>query len=139
MTSKNFGNIYIVKLKKGEEVISSLENFARVEEIRFAWISGLGGLEKASIGYYNLGGKQYHFKDFSGDLEVTSLEGNIASFEGKSALHIHLTISDENQNTLGGHLKEAVVGGTLELRVETFDQEINRVKDDDTGLDLLDF
>lgn len=139
MTFKKFGSIYIVKLKRGEEVTSNLIQFSKDQNIKFAWISGLGALSKVELGYYNLEGKEYHFEERGGDLEVTSLTGDISQFEGNPALHIHLNLCDPTLLSFGGHLKDGIVGGTLELKIETFDEEVKRAKDPDTGLNLLDF
>lgn len=137
MTFKKFGNIYIAELRKGEQVVEELMRFAREEGVKFAWVSGLGALSKVTMGYYDLEEKEYHFEDREGDLEVTSFEGNISGMEGSPVVHVHLNVADKSLDSFGGHLKEGVIGGTLELRIEVFDEEVVREKDGETGLNLL--
>lgn len=139
MFFKKFGNIYIIRLKRGEEMVSSLEKLSEEEHIEFAWVSGLGAVSKITLGYYDLGTKEYFWKNFQGDLEISSLQGNISWQGEKPIIHVHTAIADEKQTSFGGHLKEAIAGGTIELRVETFGDRIEREKDEETGLNLLNF
>ncbi len=138
MSFKKFGLKYILTIDKGEEVINAITKFAKKENIKLATFSGIGAVSSATIGYYELSTKSYRGKDFSGNLEVTSLLGNIAILKGEQFVHSHITISDENLNVFGGHLKQAVVGVTLEVVVELIDGEIERKFSDEIGLNLLD-
>ena len=49
-------------------------------------------------------------------------------------LHIHATLSDGENFTIGGHLTSAVITGSCELFVTAVDAEINRVFNEKTGL-----
>lgn len=129
---------YILKLERGEEVVESITSFAKQEGIDNALVSAIGAVDKITLGFYELKTKSYHWRDFTGDLEVTSLTGNITLLEGSPFLHAHLTIADENLNSFGGHLKEARVGVTLEVIIEKLDSNISRKMDREIGLNLLD-
>ena len=54
-------------------------------------------------------------------------------------LHCHITLSDVEMETIAGHLKEGVVGATVEIVVVQLDSEINRKYDEKIGLNLMDF
>ena len=67
-------------------------------------------------------------------MEITSLNGTIT----ESAIHIHATLADKNFQTVGGHLKEAIVGGTCEIYLEQIKATLERKADAETGLNLID-
>lgn len=138
MKVKQVGQKFLIVLEMGEEVINSLTNFSKEYKINFGSFQAIGAVSFAAIGNYEVDKKTYHWKDFKGNLEVTSLLGNIASLDGKIVIHTHINISDENFNCFGGHLKEALVSGTLEVVVEVNDELIERKFNDEIGLNLLD-
>ncbi|WP_394020584.1 PCC domain-containing protein [Anaerococcus cruorum] len=46
------------------------------------------------------------------NLEITSLIGNITTFEDKPVVHTHITCANENSKVIGGHLGEATCSFT---------------------------
>jgi predicted DNA-binding protein with PD1-like motif len=56
----------------------------------------------------------------------------------KPFIHAHITIADQQFGTFGGHLKEAIVGATCEIYLTRLRGKIQRIKDEITGLNLLD-
>lgn len=129
---------YILKFDKGEEVVEGLAGFIKDQNISSAWVSGLGGLSAVSIGYFDQNELKYCWQDYAGSLELTNLTGNIARQDDEPALHLHATVSDESLKCVGGHLKSAVVGGTVEVLVTPLeDMSLTRQKDQATGLNLL--
>jgi uncharacterized protein len=138
MKFKTLGSKYLVKLEKDEEIIASLTQFCKEQNISAGTISAIGAFNKATIGWYELSSKSYHWLDFSGNLEVISLTGNVALLENEPMLHIHCVISNEQLQCFGGHLKEGVVGVTLEVVIEKLEGEIERKMDEEIGLNLLD-
>lgn len=131
---------YTLVFLKGEEVVQVLLDFIKEKDIKAGWVLGLGGLSQATLGCYALADKTYHWSDVAGDLELTNLTGNMAWQDGEPVLHLHATISDESLVAKGGHLKAAVVAGTVEVLIHTWDSDkrFNRAKDKATGLNLLD-
>ena len=85
------------------------------------------------------GSKEYEFQDFSGDLELVSLQGNIALADDKPMLHMHAVVGNERLETVGGHFANGVVGGTVEIFITTFEQTFERVHDETIGLKLISF
>lgn len=132
------GDNYLVRVEKGEQLISSLIKLVKDEDIQGAWISGLGGSLSAEIGFYTLDEQAYDFKVFDQLLEITSLQGNVSWLNGEPKLHMHGTFSDENMKAIGGHVKELTVGGTCEIILHTFNTKLTRTLDDEVGLPLLD-
>lgn len=130
---------WMIRLKKGEPLIENLIKFAQKENIRGGWISGIGGALSAQLAFYDLQAKGYEVKEFDKLLEITSLHGNIAWGENGPVVHVHGTFSDANMQSIGGHVKELVVGGTCEIFLHNwFKDKLTRTHDDETGLPLLD-
>ncbi len=124
--------------KKGEQFIDSLTEFAKEEGMVAASFHGLGGALTVEIGYYHLDRKEYEFTKLNEVLEIVSLHGNIALKDGEPLIHAHGVFSDPELSTYAGHIKEMVVGGTCELRLQSYDDEWIRKYDEDTGLHLID-
>lgn len=112
-----------------------------MKEIRIdgAWVSGIGAALECELGFYNLETKQYQWRTFQGPLEILSLQGNLAKNEaGEMMFHLHGTFSDNQYQTVGGHVKDLTVGGTLELFIHRSYQPLHRKTDKAVGLQTLD-
>lgn len=118
--------------------MSALTELIKKEEIKGAWLSGLGGAMSVELGYYALDDKEYRWKRLDQLLEIASLQGNVSWKDGEPVLHVHGTFSDENMQAFGGHVKELTVGGTCEVMLHALQQPLQRKQNEDTGLSLLD-
>ncbi|MBM3200738.1 DNA-binding protein, partial [Candidatus Woesearchaeota archaeon] len=78
------------------------------------------------------------YKTFKKPLEIISLIGNAALFNGKPMIHAHVSLSDDKMKVFGGHLKEATVSATCEVVLRAFDEKVARKEDLKIGLKLLD-
>ena len=132
---------YFLRLEKDEELVQSLKAFCQRQGVTSGYVQGIGGLQTARLGVYRLSGsKEYEFTDFSGDLEMISLQGNVSlDEEGSHMLHLHAVVGNEQLSTVGGHFDSGVVGGTVELMVTAFVIPFTRVLDDEIGLKLINF
>jgi len=137
MYSKKFNNYYILRLKKGEEIIQSLTDFAKKIKLKGAFVYGLGVGENLTLGYFDAHKKSYIKKQFKGEYEFTSFLGNISYFEKQPVIHIHVTITNKKFNAFGGHLFSGYVPATLEIVVSPLRKILKRKKDIATGLNLL--
>ncbi len=131
-------NKYLVTLTRGEKIIEELLEFCELNRINSATLTGIGGARDIELGYYDLETKEYSWKTFPKVHEVLSLNGNICMVDDKPFIHAHMVISNNTFQCFGGHLKEAVVGATLEVLIVKLDKGLTRVFDDNTGLKLLD-
>jgi len=138
MIFKQIKDDYIVRLNEGELLVKNLLDLVNQNEVKGAWISGLGAAKWAEIGFYDLPNKKYEWSKINRPLEILSLQGNIAWVNNELIIHIHGSFSDDKMQTLGGHVKELEVGGTCEIIINTLNSsELLRLRDDDTGLNLL--
>jgi hypothetical protein len=138
MIYKKFGEKYIVRVEKGEELVGALKNFCQEEKIRLGMISGLGAANRITLGLFKTDTKKYFPKEFSGDHELASVLGNISQMNGEVYLHLHAVVSDKDCQAFGGHLNSAIISGTFEGVIEKIDGEINRKYNKETGLNLYD-
>jgi len=109
MKFKQFNDKYIIRLDKNEEIVDSLRKFCREKEITLGWVSGIGAVNRATIGLFETVTKQYYARELTGDMEISSLTGNISSMKGDVYLHLHACLSDAENKTYGGHLTAATM------------------------------
>lgn len=139
MEYEQFGNRYVVRLDKGEDIPTSLKKICHKEEIRSGTISGIGAVNKAVIGLFETAAKIYHSKEYTGDMEITSLSGNISRQNDEVYLHIHACLGDSTYGVFGGHLNSAIVSATVEIVIDVIEGSVGRKFSEEIGLNLLDF
>lgn len=114
---KNTTRPFILVMKRGDNLVKSIVDCADAANLSSASLSGLGAIQKPTLGYFNWDTKDYRFKIFPGVFELTSLNGNIGFVDGKRFAHIHVTLGNDQYNVIGGHLKDATVGVTAEITI----------------------
>ncbi|MGI6685914.1 MAG: PPC domain-containing DNA-binding protein [Bacillota bacterium] len=139
MEFKRFNDKYVIRLDKNEEVVETLKNFCQEQEITLGWVNGIGAVNRATIGLFETAIKKYHARELTGDMEVSSLTGNISSMNGEVYLHLHICLSDKENKTYGGHLTSATISATGELIVGVIDGTVDRKFNPEIGLNLLQF
>ncbi len=133
-------NDYVfVRLFKGEEVFSQLEQLVEKMQWPAGFVSGIGAIKDIEIGAYDLPRKEYVRKNFTDVFELSSLQGNFVRLEGKPFFHLHGVISDHSLETKAGHFFSFRVAATVEIKIRVFNQEVTREQDDEIGLKLLSF
>ena len=136
MKYKKFDNTYVVRIEKGEEVISKLTDLCNNENIKLGSITGIGATDKLVIGLFDTNSKQYHKTTLTGPMEITSLMGNVSTKDGETYLHIHINVCNTDMQVYGGHLNECYISATCELHVTKIDGEVDRYFDESIGLNL---
>lgn len=139
MNYKKFGNKYVVRIDKGEEIVQTLEKFCQDNNITLGSIQGLGAADEIKIGVFETGTKEYHVAKLNGDHEITNLTGNISTMDGEVYLHLHITLANTEYEVCGGHLNSAVVSGTCEVIIDAIDGKVDREFSDEIGLNLYNF
>ena len=140
MKYKKIGNKWILRIDKGEEIISTLKEFSKANNIKCGFISGIGATNKIKLGVFDIGKKTYNLKDFSGDFEITSLIGNITTVdEDDIYIHLHATIADIECNAHAGHVKSAYVSITSEILIDEIETTVGRDKDPDLKINIFKF
>ena len=139
MEYRRFGEQYMIRIDRGEEVLEQLTLLCRGEKIRAGEIVGLGACDQVTMGLYNVARQSYTSRTFEGEFEITNLTGSVSEKEGEVYLHLHITCSGEDFSTFGGHLNACRISGTCELWLTALDGEIGRRHDEVTGLNVYDF
>ena len=132
------GNTAIIRLDKGDEIFSSIKEFAKSEKITAASVSGIGATDNMEIGVYDLEKGCYVRRRFSGNREILALVGNISVMDGEY-VHLHITTQGQEDYAVGGHLFNAVVSMTAEIFVNVLDYELNRAYDPEVKINTLRF
>ncbi len=130
------GNTIALRLSVGEEIIASLRELCEKENIKFAQVNGIGATKKVTVGTFNVDTKQYHANSFEKIMEIVSLLGNLSTKDGEPYIHLHASLADENGNIFGGHLNEAIIGVTSEIFVNIIDGEMDRIYQEETGINI---
>ena len=125
---------WMVVLEAGDEVVSSLQQFASDKQVTGAAVTAIGVVKDPKLGYFDIHTKTYTYKTLEGEFEVLGMSGNLGLKEGQPFLHVHIVLGDQHFNARGGHLFSAVVTATLEVMVNSFGGELVRLPDERTGL-----
>lgn len=129
---------YIIRIDKGDEVLSGLTEFCKWEDVKLGSLSGLGIASKIVLSRYDIDKKQFVEKTFEGSLEVNNLYANITKKKDYNVVNAHINFSDSNFNSYGGKLVECVVGVTFEIVITVISGNVNRKDDDFYDLSILD-
>jgi len=138
MVYKVFGDNIVARIDRGEEILLSVKSICKKENVELASISALGAVDHVVVGLYKVAEKKYVPNTFDGEMEMTSLTGNVTTKDGEVYLHLHADFADGDGHVFGGHLNEAVISGTCELFIHTLNGAVGRKLDEVTGLNILD-
>jgi predicted DNA-binding protein with PD1-like motif len=99
----------VKRLKPNQEIFAEIESLCETENIEAGVILSLvGSVKRAALRFAN----QENASEIDGPHEIVSVTGTVS----KTGSHIHLSISDSEGTTIGGHLLPgAIVYTTIEL------------------------
>ena len=129
---------YVVVCDEGDEAMASLKRFVRSEHLGAAQITGVGGFERATVGWFDRTARQFRHIPVDEPSEVLSLIGDVAEGPDGPGLNVHVVLGLSDGTTRGGHLIEGQVFPTLELVVTENPAELRRVMHPDLGVALID-
>lgn len=138
MNYKRIDNVYVVKLEIGDEIVESLTELCKKENITAGTIQGLGAVDEIDIGYYSMQDKVYHTATYNKQLEMITLNGNISVKESLPYLHLHGAFSDEKYTMVAGHLNKVRISITAEIFVTVLNGIVTRTVSKETGLNVFD-
>lgn len=138
-SARKTNQIYIVSLDNHSNIVETLTDFVRNQNIQAGEITGIGAVSEATLLFFNPATKKYVDKTFKEQMEVTNISGNISEIEGKLTLHLHITLGREDYTALAGHLLEAKIQGAAEFIVYPLDSRVVKIKNEEIGINLYDF
>jgi len=123
---------YTFRLKSGQDLFDSIQEFVNEKQIEAGCaLSAVGSLRRAVLRFAN----KNSFSEFEEFFEIASITGTI-SVHGS---HLHISISDANGKTIGGHMEAGCkIYTTAEVVLLTFGDSIyKREFAEDSGYDEL--
>jgi uncharacterized protein len=130
------GRRILAGLDSGAEIVGQITDLAEELEFETAFISAIGALSRADLGYYDQATREYHVFQVDEPVELAAFSGNISLLEGRPFVHAHAVLSDRTGKIRAGHF----VRGTI-FAAEVYLQELcglplKRAYDSVTGLKL---
>lgn len=110
--------IYALRLKPNQDLRTQLEKFTKENKISAGFIiTAVGSLKETKIRLAD----QSDSTVFEGKYEIVSLVGTLSA----DGVHLHISLSDKNGKTIGGHLTEGcVIYTTAEIVIGVTDEII---------------
>jgi len=145
IAESELGRRYALAFERGDEVMSTLKEFAEGERLRAAEFTAIGALSSARLGYFDVETRSYVELPDPGQVEVASMNGRITlprdadpdDPPAERQLHVHCVLSRRDGSTIAGHLFEATVRPTLEVFITESTAHLTRREDPDSGLPVL--
>jgi predicted DNA-binding protein with PD1-like motif len=138
MRYSRMGDTYLVRLDSDEEIIGRMADFAADCRIDAGSVSGIGSARNVVLGFYDLATRDYVREEVVEPVEIVSIAGSIALENGRAGAHLHAAIAGRDFRVRGGRLIAGIVTGTCEIAVRPLPGYVQRIKDERTGLFLLD-
>ena len=128
---------HVLVLHTGDDALRAITEFAVSSRIEGGTFSAIGAFENATIAYWNWDTKEYEHIEVAEQVEVLSLNGNVARAGDDPKLHAHVILGRRDGSTIGGHLIRASVRPTLEVFLVDLGTRLARTRDKATGLWVL--
>jgi predicted DNA-binding protein with PD1-like motif len=129
--------VVVVAVDKGEDAVTAINEVAARYGIRGARVTAVGGFKSAELGYFDREKRDYLRIPVREQVEVLSLLGDVAEYQGKAALHVHTVLGHRDGTTVGGHLLRGDVWPTLEVIITEVGASLTKQIDQESGLALL--
>src|SRR3989339_1699784 len=103
-TEYQLGRRFIGRLPHGADLIKTIDDFCKENQIFMATFSIIGAVSSLTLGAYDQDRKTYVTFKKSLPYEIVSCNGNISLKDGQPFVHAHAAMSDEKGVTIAGHL-----------------------------------
>jgi predicted DNA-binding protein with PD1-like motif len=97
------GRTFLTRLAPGADLYEALSEAVIRSGVRTGLLSGIGALRKAAVGIFDVEKRKYHVNYIDRELEICALTGNVSLKDDAPFVHCHLTLSDYEGNSFGGH------------------------------------
>ena len=129
-----------LRIDKDENVLETIENLAKKENIMGGYFQGIGACGKVTLSTYLADKGEFLDHHISSMIEMISLSGNIAIENDIRTLHSHAVFSYLKGNgeiaVVAGHLKVADISYTGESIINLAENKIEKMFDEKTGIDV---
>jgi predicted DNA-binding protein with PD1-like motif len=125
-------------LRKGTRLFPGCRDNAEKYQIQSAHFTAIGAVNGATLAWFDPQRKMYRKTPIDGQVEVISMIGDIALYQGKPTVHTHMVVGLPDGSTKGGHVLDAQVSPTLEVMVTVDPIIMHKRFDPETDLTLID-
>ncbi|RKY34808.1 MAG: DNA-binding protein [Candidatus Omnitrophota bacterium] len=134
----NVGRVFIGRFGVREDLLLSLIELCKKEDITMGIFSVIGAVTNAKLGYYNQDEKKYvECVAIDEKLEITSCVGNVSLKDSEIFVHAHITLANHRGHCYGGHLMPGASIFAAEYSIrELTGGALHRKYDPETGLNL---
>lgn len=139
MEYRRFADTLIVRIDRGEEILTALTDLCVKEQITLASVEALGAVDHAVVSVYDVPTKTFYRREFNEPMEISGLTGTVTTKEGAPYLHLHVTLCDAQLAAHGGHANELRVSATCEMVIRIIPGTVDRQLDEQIGLNLMKF
>ncbi|MFW5853720.1 MAG: PPC domain-containing DNA-binding protein [Thermodesulfobacteriota bacterium] len=131
------GRRLLATLKRGDDLIGSVEQFSRAVSVETACFSVWGAVSAFTIGVYDQKQQVYVTHSETAPREILSCTGTVSFQEGAPAVHARIVLADEAGGLTGGRLfsETRIFAAELVLE-ELLGPPLKRGYDSDTGMML---
>lgn len=124
---------YTFRLKPGQDLFDEIEHFAAEKRIEAGCVlCAVGSLTHATL---RLADREF-YTEYDGHFEIVSLTGTVSIYGS----HLHVSISDGDGNTIGGHLVSGCkIYTTAEIVLAIFEDLVYKreLLENDSGYEEL--
>ena len=124
---------YTFRLAPGQDLFDSIETIIRERKIEAGCVlSSVGSLTHVTLRFAN----QDLYSDHEGHFEIVSMTGTISMYGS----HLHISVSDGEGKTMGGHLVSGCkIYTTAEIVLATFEDVVYKreLLENDSGYEEL--
>lgn len=96
MEYQRFGSDIIVRMDRGEEILSGLKEVCLKEKVKLASIYAIGAVDEFQVGLYDVEKREYESRTYTGPYEILSLLGNVTTKNGE---YTHISICPAPEKT----------------------------------------
>ena len=124
---------FTFRLKAGQDLFDEIETVVAEKNIEAGCVlSAVGSLTNATLRLAN----REHYSEYDGHFEIVSMTGTISVYGS----HLHMSISDGDGKTIGGHLVPGCkIYTTAEMVLAIFEDVVyKREFAEDSGYEELD-
>ncbi|MBI5059164.1 DUF296 domain-containing protein [candidate division KSB1 bacterium] len=127
----------LVRFDPDDRYPESFVETAKQHDFSCGTVTAIGAVREVELAYYDLDRREYVSIAVPGVVELVSLSGNLTLLNGEPYFHVHAVVGDRAGKLHGGHLLKFVVALSVECRLDLMDIAIGRVRDERTGLNVL--
>lgn len=123
---------YTFRLSPGQDLFDSIEAFVMEKQVKAGCVlSGVGSLTHATL---RLANRNFD-SEYDGPFEIVSITGTVSIYGS----HLHISVSDGDGKTIGGHFESGcIIYTTAEIVIAVFEDVVyKREFAEDSGYEEL--